>query len=162
MSGKVDWKQKYKELRSKYMNALDVSYRLGYQEGQKEAEFQSMQKELQAAQEAAEMEAMNEEMGGEEMIPGEEGEIMEEGGEELEGGDELGQSIDELEQYVKGEDGKPDLTKIMKSIHKNEGKDLEKDSSKKERSQKITKMIDNWDNEDSSESTENGEILGQS
>ena len=39
MSSKINWKQKYFELRSKYMSAIDVSFRLGFEEGQKQAEL---------------------------------------------------------------------------------------------------------------------------
>jgi hypothetical protein len=50
---KTDWKSKYYELRSRYMNAIDVSFRLGFQEGQKVSELQNMQTQLQQAQQAA-------------------------------------------------------------------------------------------------------------
>jgi hypothetical protein len=134
MSNKVDWKQKYMEIRSKYMNALDTAFRLGVQEGQRIAELENMQMQLQQAQEqaaAAAQAAAQSQMGG---MPGEEmppqdggmpGEEMppEEGGmpgQEMppeEGGDELGQSIDELEQYVKNESKNIDFAKLMKKMH---------------------------------------------
>ena len=50
---KTDWKSKYYELRSRYMNAIDVSFRLGFQEGQKVSEMQNMQMQLQQAQQEA-------------------------------------------------------------------------------------------------------------
>ena len=54
MSGKkTDWKSKYYEMRSRHINAIDVSFRLGFQEGLKAAELQSMQMQLQQAQQAA-------------------------------------------------------------------------------------------------------------
>ena len=54
MSGKkTDWKSKYYELRSRHINAMDVSFRLGFQEGLKAAEIQNMQMQLQQAQQAA-------------------------------------------------------------------------------------------------------------
>lgn len=54
MSGKkTDWKSKYYELRSRHINAMDVSFRLGFQEGLKAAELQNMQMQLQQAQQAA-------------------------------------------------------------------------------------------------------------
>lgn len=52
-SKKTDWKSKYYELRSRYMNAIDVSFRLGVQEGQKISELQNMQTQLQQAQQAS-------------------------------------------------------------------------------------------------------------
>jgi hypothetical protein len=54
MSGKkTDWKSKYYEMRSRHINAIDVSFRLGFQEGLKAAELQNMQMQLQQAQQAA-------------------------------------------------------------------------------------------------------------
>jgi hypothetical protein len=54
MSGKkTDWKSKYYELRSRHINAMDISFRLGFQEGLKTAELQNMQIQLQQAQQVA-------------------------------------------------------------------------------------------------------------
>jgi hypothetical protein len=135
---KTDWKSKYFELRSKHINAIDVSFRLGFQEGLKAAELQNMQMQLQQAQQAAmaappggmppggEMppeEAMAQEgqmppEGGEEGVPSpEEAEVGDEEVVGEEGSDELGSSIDELEQYV-SKNEKIDFGKMMKSLHR--------------------------------------------
>jgi hypothetical protein len=154
MAGKVDWKLKYYELRSKYLNALDVSFRLGHEEGQK---MQKM-KDLEAQQIQAEEEAMAAAAGADPMMgdPAMEGAIPEEGMEEgmeaapmEEGGDDLDSSISELESYVKSEE-KLDFNTIMKKYHDSPG--LEKseqkiDTSKKDKQEKVQKMIEKWDDE---------------
>ena len=68
--GKVDWKQKYYELRSKYMNAIDVSFKLGFEEGQKAAEFENMQMQVQQAEEEAAMQEEQAMMGEDPMMGG--------------------------------------------------------------------------------------------
>lgn len=145
---KVNWKQKYYELRSKYMNAIDVAFRLGLQEGQKNQKMMDMQMQLQQMQEAAAMgmgggeEPLLPEEGGE---PGMEGEVPPEEMVAEDGGDELDASIDELEQYVKHEN-KKDLTNLLKSFHEN--KKTEKIQNKDERSKKISSILQKWDEED--------------
>lgn len=44
MAGMINWKQKYLELKSKYMNAVDMAFRLGYEQGSTDSsmEAQSM------------------------------------------------------------------------------------------------------------------------
>lgn len=161
---KVDYKQKYKELRSKYMNAVDVSYRLGYEQGQKDAEMEMMQMQLQEAQAAAQA-AEAAAMGGEEMvdengmpIPPEEGgeemppEVPQEGGEAA--GDELGQSMDELESYVKHEE---DLVTQMGRIH-GMSKEVEKPevntSINMEKREQLDDIFKKWDEEKKKEKKE--------
>ena len=46
MAGKVDYKQKYEGLRSKYMNAIDVAFRLGVEEGARNAEMEALQQQV--------------------------------------------------------------------------------------------------------------------
>jgi hypothetical protein len=155
MSGKkTDWKSKYYELRSRHINAMDVSFRLGFQEGLKAAEIQNMQMQLQQAQQAAAAgmagggamppEAMGGEMppeamggapeGGEEEIPAEE--------EEPEGS-ELDSSISELEQLV-SKNEKIDFSKMLKSLHKSgtNKKDILELSDKHK---KIDEIFKKWD-----------------
>jgi hypothetical protein len=163
---KVDWRQKYYELRSKYMNAIDVAFRLGVEEGQKNQKMMDMEMQLQQMQEAAAMgmgggepgmegggelppEEMGGEVGGE--IPPEE--MVAEGG----GGDELDASIDELEQYVKSEEGRKDYAQLLKSFH--EKKKTGKLEDKSTRAKKVNSILEKWDNEDSDESSD--EIIGQ-
>lgn len=151
---KVDYKQKYKELRSKYMNAVDTAFRLGYQQGQKDAEMEMMQMQLQEAQAAAQAamggdEEMVDENGmpippEEGMEPGMEGDMPPEIPAEEGGGDELGQSMDELESYVKHEEA----VKAMKKIHKSESTNQEKNTSiNTEKRQKLDEILKKWDEE---------------
>jgi len=172
MSGKkTDWKSKYYELRSRHINAMDISFRLGFQEGLKAAEIQSMQMQLQQAQQAAaagmsgggEMppEAMGgemppEAMGGEmppeamggEMppeamgnTPGTEEEVSSE--EEEPEGSELDSSIAELEKLV-SKNEKIDFSKMLKSLHKSNN--VKKNISElSEKHQKIDQIIKKWD-----------------
>lgn len=153
MNSKIDWKNKYQELRSKYLNAIDVAFKMGVEEGMRNAEMEQLQQQVadmeqeQAmAEEAAMMggEGMVDEAGmpieGEEMPMDEEMPMEGMEGEELpqEEGDDMGQSIDELESFVKKE--KPfDARKLMKSIHKSEVKKTSKTTNKKQ--DKINKMF---------------------
>jgi len=131
------------ELRSKYINATEVAFRLGVQEGQKNAQFEQAQMELQQMQEQMAMQAQDPMMdGGEEMPPeamGEEGmgqeqELQEMAGEEQQGAD-LDSSIDELESYVKNEEDYSSLLKNLHSQSKQEPVEINK-------SEKV-KIIDN-------------------
>jgi hypothetical protein len=157
MSNKIDWKQKYVELRAKYLNAVDVAFRLGVQEGMRNAEIQQLQTQLQEAQaqaQAAMAAAQQPPMGGEGMpvdeqgmpVEGMEGEIPvdEEGmpveGMEEEGGGELDQSIDELEGLVKKEK-KLDVTSLMKSIHKNKNSNIASSKDISEKEKKIEEIL---------------------
>lgn len=67
----ADYKAKYLEVRDKLVEATDVAFRLGYEEGMRDGEMQAQQAQMQAQQEQmAQAEAM---MGGGEMPPGAEG-----------------------------------------------------------------------------------------
>ena len=140
---KINWKDKYMELRSKYINATEVAFRLGVQEGQKNAQFEQAQMELQQMQEQMAMQAQDPMMGGGEEMPpeamGEEGmgqeqELQEMAGEEQQGAD-LDSSIDELESYVKNEEDYSSLLKNLHSQSKQEPVEINK-------SEKV-KIIDN-------------------
>ena len=161
MSGKVDWKDKYFELRSKYLNAIDVAFRLGAQEGQRNAEMENLQQQVAQAEEQAAMAAQGgmmpgEELPPEEMMPGEEL-PPEEGGQEP----DLDSSINELESFVKAEKN-VNIANLMKSIHKSIPKNDNKKEPKSKKAEKIGSMIKKWDNEDATvEDTNNGEIIGQ-
>lgn len=152
---KTDWKSKYYELRSKHINAIDVSFRLGFQEGLKAAELQNMQMQLQQAQQAAMAappagmpgEEMPPEQGGE-MPPEQGGEIPPQEGEEMppeqgaaEEPSELDSSIDELEGYVSKSE-KVDFTKMMKSLHKSKSVNQETDLSEKQK--KVADILKKW------------------
>lgn len=53
MSGDINWKQKYQELKAKYMGSVDMAFRLGFEEGSKQATQDAAQMQQQQAQEAA-------------------------------------------------------------------------------------------------------------
>ncbi len=50
MSGEVNWKLKYQELKSKYISSIDLAWRLGYEEGSKSAQQDQAQQQLAALQ----------------------------------------------------------------------------------------------------------------
>lgn len=152
MASNVNWKQRYYELRSKYLNAIDVAFRLGVQEGQKNQKMQDMEMQLTQMQEAQAMgggeEGMEPGMEGQELPP-EEG--MDPGMEQPEmgaEGEELDTSIEELEQYVKSEGkGKGvDFSNLMKSFHKN--KEAGKYDSKDKRVEKVNNILEKWEKDE--------------
>ena len=179
MAAKTDCKQKYFELRSKYMNAVDVAFRLGMQEGQRESEMKMLQQQLQEAQMAAEQAAMGgmpgEELPPEEMPPEEA--VMEEGlppeempPEEMAEGDALDESIDELEGLVSKNEKEFDFTSILKKFHQySANNSLQKDEEKDKKSNKINQILKKWDDEDQeididedgSEETDEEDVIGQ-
>lgn len=50
MSGEINWRQKYQELKSKYMNAVDMAFRLGVEEGMKQGQLDNANQQLAQAQ----------------------------------------------------------------------------------------------------------------
>jgi len=167
MASKVNWKSKYEELRSKYMNAIDVSFRLGVEEGARNAEMEALQQQVAQMEEQAAMDQEAAMMGGEEeMMPeemmGEEGMEEEMPEEELppEEGDDLGGAIDELEDYVKNE-GKINATDLLKSFHKSQIKEEDK-KDKSKSSKKIKSLLKKWDNEEETEeNNQTDDVIGQ-
>lgn len=156
MSSKIDWKQKYQELRSKYLNAVDVAFRLGVQEGMRNAEIQQLQTQLQEAQAQAQaaMAASSQPPIGEDGMPVDdqgtpvddqgmpvEEEMVDASEGEGEGeGDELDQSINELEGLVKKEK-KINVTELMKSIHKPGKIQKSEDSEKQKKIEELLKKM---------------------
>ena len=53
MSGEINWKMKYTELKYKYMSAVDMAFRLGVEEGMKQGQLDSANQQLAQAQEQA-------------------------------------------------------------------------------------------------------------
>lgn len=134
------------------MNAIDAAFKLGFQEGQKNAEFEFTQQQMAQMQEEMAMMQQQPPMGGEETPP-EEGAIDPETGEMLPpealgeegvkaaGGDELDQSIDQLEDFVKNED-KPDHASLLKSLHTQKVEDIPQ--TKNEKAEKLADIIDKF------------------
>jgi hypothetical protein len=50
MAGDINWKQKYTELKQKYMNSVDMAFRLGFEDGQKQASQDNAMQQQQQAQ----------------------------------------------------------------------------------------------------------------
>lgn len=49
MAGDIDWKKKYQELKSKFMESVDMAFRLGFEQGKQQAgQDQAMQAQNQA------------------------------------------------------------------------------------------------------------------
>lgn len=68
----VDYKQKYMDLKAKFMSSLDVSYRMGYEQGGKDAQLQNLQQQQEMQQQ--QMMAMQQQMGQtQEAMEGQEG-----------------------------------------------------------------------------------------
>jgi len=180
----ADYKQKYQNLRTKFIEATDVAFRLGVETGMKEAQMQQM---AQQAQQQAEQEAMMQQQmmqqGGEPQIdpetgepipqegaPMEEGVPMEEGGEPQGGGmaTELDEKIDELQSLVaKGE--KPSILDMRKAvegiadIRKSQKTRVSKKMERQVSAQKsfVNNLLTKWEEESTEVKGELGEILKQ-
>lgn len=113
----VNYKLKYMELKSKFINAIDTAFRLGMEQGMQQAQVQ------QAQQQQADAQAMQQAALQGQGQPGEDGGAPDEGGDpgqegptsENPQGSELDQHIDQLEQAMgKAEYG----TELYESLKK--------------------------------------------
>lgn len=57
MAGEINYKQKYQELKLKFMNAVDVAFRLGYEQGMNAEKMNSAQEHIDAMAEASRQDA---------------------------------------------------------------------------------------------------------
>ena len=110
-----DWKLKYQDLKIKFMDAVDVSFRLGFEQGAQDAQNK------QAQQQQADAQAMQQaQMGGQpgqdpNAPPGQEGEMPP--GQEPSDGSEMDQHIAQLESMVnKSEAGSMEQISLKKSL----------------------------------------------
>lgn len=107
----INWKNKYEGLKSKFMQSVDASFRLGFEQGAQDAQMQAAQDQ---AQQQAEMQAQG---GDPNAQPGEEGQPQEQEQQPDSAhpeGSELDQHIQELESMLgKGE---IDMTSLIKSV----------------------------------------------
>ena len=155
----IDYKRKYKELRSKMIESVDVAYRLGYEEGMKEGQMQAQQQQMeqQMAQQQMEQQMAQQQMGqeqaGQEVPPeamleqsGQEvppEAMLEQSGQEAppeeladqQNSSDLDDHIQELESLVqKGE--KPSVLSMRDAVNKlAELRKNQKESFKKKQSQ---------------------------
>lgn len=109
----INWKSKYQALKAKYLEDMDMAFRLGHEQGQQEAQMDQM---AQAQQQQADEVAQQSGMQGEGQ-PGEEQAQEVEGQEPVSahpGGSELDQHITQLEGMLgKGE---VDMATLIKSV----------------------------------------------
>lgn len=136
MAGDINYKQKYQELKAKYMQAVDMAFRLGHEEGSKQAAQDQMaqQQQQQAELEAAAAGGMPGQPGADPMAgpdqPGDDQSAPPAPGGGPEGepapgpmaesehpdGTELDQHISKLESMLKGEVNSEDLAKAASAI----------------------------------------------
>jgi malonyl CoA-acyl carrier protein transacylase len=126
MSAEINYKNKYMELRSKYLNDVDVAFRLGFEQGGMQAQQDQMAQEQQQAQEMQQAAAQGAAQPGGapgEGQPGQPEQSQETGSEHPEGS-ELDQHIAKLESMIAKPDGASpqelgksieDLKKLTKS-----------------------------------------------
>jgi hypothetical protein len=51
MSGEINWKQKYQEVKAKWLESLDMAFRAGFEQGQQQEQQNNMMQQQQQAQE---------------------------------------------------------------------------------------------------------------
>ena len=138
----LDYKQKYFDLRAKFLRAVDTAYRLGYEEGAKESQQQQAAAQLQDAQNT-----INQMSAGQTGQPQPDQSQPDQGGQPQ---DPMGQSMEELGQAVaKSENEKEALSFIAPLIGKSAHHNLDQNSKIAHTMQK--KIVDNlmkkWDEE---------------
>ena len=128
----VDYKVKYEQLRSKYIQSMDEAFRLGYQQGMERGQVDAAQQQAQQAQEQAQQ--MQSQLGQAQGQPGQDqgalppgvgeqpqdGQPQELGPDQVEGAQaatELDAKIDELEQAMIGKSEGAELD-LLKSLRK--------------------------------------------
>ena len=110
----INYKEKYKELKLKFKETVDLAFRLGVEEGMRQGQVQQAQ-QAQASAEAAQQAAM----GGQPGQPGDPNAQGQEGmpGQEQSDGSELDQHIGQLESMLqKSESGSPEYLSFKKSL----------------------------------------------
>lgn len=118
MANEIRYEQKYKNLKMKFMDAVDLAFRLGFEQGQQQAQMDQMAQQQQQAELAA-AQAAQQGPGGQPGEPGQEDSGQpqipgQEMAQENPMGSELDQHLDELEGLVsKSELTGDDLKKAM-------------------------------------------------
>lgn len=137
MSAEINYKNKYLALRGKYISDLDMAFRLGFEQGQQQAQ---QDQAMQAQQEQAQMDQMmaQNQAGGApgEGQPGEAapGEQPQDGSDPMSaGGSELDQHIAKLESMINGSGASadPEIKKSLESLKALRKAELEKIQFKK-------------------------------
>lgn len=108
----IDYKNKYKELKLKFKDTVDLAFRLGVEEGMRQGQVQQAQQAEAAAQQAAQM--------GQPGQPGQDPNAppgQEMPGQEQSDGSELDQHIGQLEGMLQGSKaGSPEQASLQKSL----------------------------------------------
>lgn len=124
MSGEINYKQKYQELKAKFMNSVDMAFRLGIEQGIQQSQMDQMAQQQQQQQEMEQAQAagMNGQPGapGEEPAPGQEAQPGQPPQDSAHpDGSELDQHIAQLEGMLgKSEISSIDLTKAVEGFKK--------------------------------------------
>lgn len=121
MPAEINFKNKYLELRSKYIADVDMAFRLGMEQGMQQAQQQQALDAQAQAQEAEQQQKLAEAngMGGEQPEDGQppqEGEQPAQPGMEGQGGSELDQHINKLESMLGGSEQSPEIKKSLEAI----------------------------------------------
>jgi myosin heavy subunit len=124
MSGDINYKQKYQDLKTKFMQSVDMAFRLGFVEGSKQSQLDNANQQLQMQQDHAQnMASLNQPKAP--GMPSEDGQPQEvdDGSQpqqlqsENPAGSELDQHIATLEGMVnKSEDSSGDLQKALDGL----------------------------------------------
>ena len=107
-----DWKLKYQDLKLKFLDCVDTSFRLGFEQGAQQAQVQQAQQQQADAQAAQQAAAMGQQGQDPNAQPG-----QEMGGQEQSNGSELDQHIGTLEGMLsQSKPGSPEQAGLQKSL----------------------------------------------
>lgn len=124
------YKQKYKELKLKYMNSVETAFRLGFEQGKQQAQMDSMAQEQQQAMDSMNAQNMQPQDGQNPEAPQEEG--QEQPMSAHPEGSELDQHIAELEGLLgKSELKADDLQKALGKLKEDRKKSIQETELKK-------------------------------
>lgn len=124
MSNQINYKQKYQELKAKFMDSVDAAFRLGFEQGSQQAQMdQAMQQQQQAEEAAAQGAQPGQGFGAEGSPAGEEQQANPNGGpvapmqeSENPAGSELDQHIAKLESML-GKSEQLDVKDLIKTVN---------------------------------------------
>ena len=168
----VDYKKRYDDLKLKFLRSLDISWRLGYEQGLKDSQIEQMNQQMnqqnmmaQGQPQQDQYSAQQEQYSAQQGQDGQDGGVpseqdvlghTDEGQNVQENQDEMGGHLDELEAAIgKSELSPKDVNKLQKAIatlkaFSQRVSDNLPENSKKTHSlqQKIVEnILDKWDNE---------------
>lgn len=142
MAGKIDYKQKYQELKAKFMSSVDSAWQDGYQHGMQDSQVEQatqQQQQNDAMAMAANSQPQPEQEGEQPKDPGQEGEGQSQS--QNPNGDELDQHIAKLEGMLgKSEFSSMDLGDLKKTLSDIRSLQVQINLSKSMESIKNTKM----------------------